>query len=541
MNKMKYIFLSVSFLLLSANTLFAQVTTDFPIRVLVGSDTNPPTAPVLLTVDPVAQTQIDISWSVSTDNLSVAGYSVLRDGTPIATTTLLSYSDTGLVASTTYSYAVRAFDLSLNYSTTSNNLATTTPDFPVPTPTSTTTSEKVEETIARIVVKDFYINEGVSTSSVHLNTVQSARLEVRWGRTASYELGYVVSNVYRREHAILLTDLESGTTYEYQVIGYTPYGNQSIIRSGAFTTQRESLSVSPVNVSRFQAIKSGDDVDLSWKLTPDDTVSYVRIVRSHLGFPEHPQDGAVLYQGLNDVFRDESILSQYSPVYYTAFVYGSEGNISSGAVAMVYATQSMNDIEVGSGPIIPILNPPMVVNEATTSINLDRVTVEMKMPQPSDIGITQENKSYSLLDTDITLDSEQTFLISIPHTAIAGNLKSIIVTLLDPTNNKNAYSYLLRINQDQTAYDATVPAFLVEGRSQIKVEIYDFEAFVAATYQTPLVFTSSLKNKAKEVMFPDVLYNYTLWMMSVILLILLFLAYRIQVRITDGKKNGLLV
>ncbi|MFT7644586.1 MAG: chitodextrinase [Candidatus Paceibacteria bacterium] len=538
---MKYIFLYVSFLLLSANTLFAQVATEFPIRILGGTDTNPPTTPVLLTIEPAAPTQIDISWSVSTDNLLVAGYSVLRDGTPIATTTLLSYSDTGLVASTTYAYVVRAFDPSLNYSTTSNSLATTTPDFPDPPLVPTTTSEREGGTVSRIVVKDFHLNEGVSTSSIHLDTVQPARVEVRWGRTASYELGYVVSSIYRKEHAILLTDLEPGTTYEYQVIGYTPYGKQSIIRSGDFTTQRESLSVSPVNVSHFQAVKNGDDIDLSWKLPLDDTISNVRIVRSHLGFPEHPQDGAVLYQGLKEVFRDEDILSQYSPVYYTAFVYDSEGNVSSGAVVLVYSTQSADDEGVNSGTILPIPNPPIVVTGATTSINLDRVTVEMKMPQPSDIAITQRHNSYSLLNTDITLASEQAFLISIPRTTIAGNLKSIIVTLLDPTNNKKAYSYLLRINQDQTAYSATVPAFLVEGRSQIKVEIYDFEAFVVVTYQTPLSFAYSLNSRAKEVMFPDSIYNnYILWSMVplslIVLLILIFLSHRGQVRITAGKK-----
>jgi hypothetical protein len=67
----------------------------------------------------------------------VAGYKVFRDGTQIATTTATSYSNTGLQASTTYSYTVAAYDAVGNTSLQSSPVSATT-KAPDPTPTIST-------------------------------------------------------------------------------------------------------------------------------------------------------------------------------------------------------------------------------------------------------------------------------------------------------------------------------------------------------------------------------------------------------------------
>jgi hypothetical protein len=66
---------------------------------------------------------------------------------------------------------------------------------------------------------------------------------------------------------------------------------------------------------------------------------------------------------------------------------------------------------------------------------------------------------------------------------------------------------LLRLNQDQTAYEAMVASLGVEGKSQITVEIYDYEAFVVATYKTPVSFDKALRTNKEEVLFPDIIYK----------------------------------
>src|SRR6202035_2296302 len=82
-------------------------------------DITPPTTPANVLATAVSTSQINVSWSASTDNVGVAGYRVFRNGTLAGTVTTLSYSDTGLAASTTYSYTVSAFDAAGNVSSPS--------------------------------------------------------------------------------------------------------------------------------------------------------------------------------------------------------------------------------------------------------------------------------------------------------------------------------------------------------------------------------------------------------------------------------------
>lgn len=522
-------------LIVPLQSTFAQSDTDnFYIRVFGGADITPPTTPTLLTAVPLAPTQIDITWTAATDNYSVTGYSVLRDGLPIATTTLTSYSDTGLAPSTTYSYVVRAFDAEFNYSSSSNSLATTTPNIP-PSVSTTTPDSTGEGTIARVVLDKLQILSGISTTSFKLTTAMPARIELRWGWTASYEIGYVTSDTYAKEHSVLLTDLEPGTTYEYQLIGYTPYGKKTLIKSGQFSTSGDNLIIQPANVARFQAVADKGDVRLNWQLPTTDDIAYVRIVRSHLGFPSHLQDGAIAYQGLKTDVIDKSILDLYSPVYYTAFLVDKSGNVSSGAVAVVYSETAKTNESVVEGNINSEVKPiqiPIFSNEATSSVVKERVTAEMKMPESGQILIVQGNKVYSLQQSDTALFSDQPFHLSIDSQFISGNLKSIIVTLLDPTNNRQQYSFLLRINKQKTAYEAVVAPLQVLGKSRITVEIYDYEAEVVATYHSPINFVKA-SGESGKVVFPDemikqsdVLIGFLLGFL--ILLFILFMFYRRQ-------------
>jgi hypothetical protein len=92
-----------------------------------------PTAPASLTATAVNSSQINLSWTASTDNVGITGYLVERCsgagctgfaqiGTPTSTT----FSDTGLTASTSYSYRVRAMDAAGNLSAYSPTATATT-------------------------------------------------------------------------------------------------------------------------------------------------------------------------------------------------------------------------------------------------------------------------------------------------------------------------------------------------------------------------------------------------------------------------------
>lgn len=96
-------------------------------------DSQPPTVPVLKSAIARSQTQVDLAWSASTDNVGVAGYQIVRNGSPLGTVggSSLAYTDSTAVASTAYAYTVRAFDAAGNYSGVSNSMPVTTPAPPV--------------------------------------------------------------------------------------------------------------------------------------------------------------------------------------------------------------------------------------------------------------------------------------------------------------------------------------------------------------------------------------------------------------------------
>jgi chitodextrinase len=80
-----------------------------------GASTNPPTVPTGVTATPLSSSQISVSWNASTDpdnTPAQLSYGVYRGGSRIATTAAgaTSWQDTGLRASTTFTYTASAQD-----------------------------------------------------------------------------------------------------------------------------------------------------------------------------------------------------------------------------------------------------------------------------------------------------------------------------------------------------------------------------------------------------------------------------------------------
>ena len=118
---------------LSATNSAGTGTATLTITTTASSDTTPPAVPTGLTPSPVSSSRINLSWSASTDPDNAPGqlsYGVYRDGARIATTAAgtTAWNDTGLAASTTYTYAVSAQDPAGNSSAQSVGVRATTSD-----------------------------------------------------------------------------------------------------------------------------------------------------------------------------------------------------------------------------------------------------------------------------------------------------------------------------------------------------------------------------------------------------------------------------
>lgn len=89
-------------------------------------DTTAPTVPTSLSSASITTTTFTLSWTASTDNVGVTGYDVYQDGVLKTSVSGTSASITGLVASTTYAFTVKAKDAASNISAASSALNVTT-------------------------------------------------------------------------------------------------------------------------------------------------------------------------------------------------------------------------------------------------------------------------------------------------------------------------------------------------------------------------------------------------------------------------------
>ncbi|PQJ72354.1 endonuclease [Polaribacter butkevichii] len=80
------------------------------------ADTTPPTVPTSIIISSEISTGFKIDWAASTDNSSVASYSIYINGILNGTTQTTTYQATGLTASTTYNVTISAKDIANNES-----------------------------------------------------------------------------------------------------------------------------------------------------------------------------------------------------------------------------------------------------------------------------------------------------------------------------------------------------------------------------------------------------------------------------------------
>lgn len=90
------------------------------------NDTEAPTVPTSVNAAAVSESQIDITWVESTDNVGVTGYRVYRNGEEVGVSTTTSFSDANLQPNTRYCYRVAAYDAADNVSQQSSEVVCST-------------------------------------------------------------------------------------------------------------------------------------------------------------------------------------------------------------------------------------------------------------------------------------------------------------------------------------------------------------------------------------------------------------------------------
>jgi chitodextrinase len=90
------------------------------------TDTTAPAAPTNPASSTITATSFTLTWTASTDNVGVTGYTIFNGATQLGTATTTTYNATGLTAATTYNLTVRAKDAAANTSAASSALSVKT-------------------------------------------------------------------------------------------------------------------------------------------------------------------------------------------------------------------------------------------------------------------------------------------------------------------------------------------------------------------------------------------------------------------------------
>jgi chitodextrinase len=199
-----------------------------------GGDTTPPSAPGNLHVTGTTSSSVSLAWNASTDNVGVSGYDVFRGSTKVATVTATSFTDSGLAASTTFTYTVKARDAAGNTSTASNQV-------------SATTQSAGGDTTAPSVPANLRVT-GASSSSISL----------AWN--ASTDNVGVSGYEVRRDGGTIFTSsttsftdtgLSANTTHSYVVRAFDAAGNRSAFSGSVSGTTTSGGGTAGMNAAPY--------------------------------------------------------------------------------------------------------------------------------------------------------------------------------------------------------------------------------------------------------------------------------------------------
>jgi chitodextrinase len=227
------------------NHIFFDVSnTNFTITSGV-TDTVAPTAPTLA-ASGTTQTTTNLSWSGATDNVAVTAYDVYKDGVFFGSTTSSTFAVSGLTASTTYSFTVKAKDAAGNASVASNTVSVTTlaPVVDTTAPTAPTLSAS-----------------GTTLTATNLSW-SGATDNVAVTGYDVYKDGALLGSTATTTYAV--SGLTASTTYAFTVKAKDAAGNISVASNTVSVTTLTPDTTAPTAPTLSASGTTSTTTNLSW-------------------------------------------------------------------------------------------------------------------------------------------------------------------------------------------------------------------------------------------------------------------------------------
>ncbi len=388
------------------------------------ADTQPPTAPQGLAATGAGMQQVNLTWSASTDNVMVAGYTIYRAKSgssmvAVGSSTTTSFSDTvSLMPGATYSYAVVAFDEVQNTSPQSAiATATTTPDTQPPTAPQNLVANAAG--MQQVNLSWSPSTDNVMVASYTIYRAKSGSSMVVVGSSTSTSFTDTAS-------------LMPGTSYNYAVIASDEVQNTSA-QSPVATTSTAADTQPPTAPQNLVANAAGmQKVTLTWSSSTDN----VMVAGYTLYRGKSASSLVVVGNSTSTSFTDTTSLSPGTLYYYAVTAY--DQSLNNSAQSPLATTTTTPDtqaptvpqnlaLSAKSGTQINLTWSPSTDNVGVYSYRIYRGT------NAASLNLIGSSSTGSYADT-LSLKVNVTYYYAIAAVDASGNIsaQSAVASVVNP-------------------------------------------------------------------------------------------------------------
>ncbi|MDO8573119.1 MAG: fibronectin type III domain-containing protein [bacterium] len=484
---------------------------------VIGADTSPPLPPASVTATAISQTEIDLTWTTSTDNVGVTGYQVFREFVQIATSTVESYSDTGLLPATLYSYTIVAFDAALNiglHSATSSATTFSTPSTPSTPPPSSSGGGNGPIQTSNIVPLVTHIEVTASTTDavIFWNTNVDTEGTLSWGRTTDYDKGSLTEVFFGKNHITRINNLIPNTLYYFKIDLVSTYGITGTLTGQTFKTKDILEGKLFPNVTTFSVIPDKDSIFLKWVNPPSDKFEEVRIVRLEKTYPKDPLDGKVVYEGRDSRSTDTDTREGVT-YYYAIFAKDKTGNYSSGAVGQGSLLRGRSDT-----PIDQEFSD--TENNITPDIETNEYYEDTLVLQ--DFEFRQDGILIPWRGATMTIDATKNYEISIPYKKIPDPTRIVIIGLQDVLQHETVYTFLLRADDTRDVYEGTMSPIGERGEYNLKIKTLTSKSKEIKILSGLLIAKDKFPTRVQTITYTNICFWFILILIIIIILLVIF-------------------
>lgn len=232
---------------------------------------------------------------------------------------------------------------------------------------------------------------------------------------------------------------------------------------GILSTTTAQVSGS-MNVVTFVATPRADDILLSWRYAQDNPANRVVITRSSEFYPSSINDGKVIFEGNGNLFvdMDASVNTTY---YYSIFVEDPVMGYSSGVIAKATILSRL-----------PTPTEVIEIDEPFVETPIDReVHPQIAGLTFSDFDFIQDGRIIESTNNLIAVDGSKDLSVRLDYNSVPEILKTIAISLEDPEDSSSKFTFLLKVNNEKTAYEATIAPLNESKTYGVAITIVDHE------------------------------------------------------------------